>query len=258
MTIKVKDIRTALAQQYHNEWFVVDKSGCKMVELIGPTFIADEDSLFGKVSESYLKRELDWYRSMSLNVRDMAEPVPKIWKDIASPEGDVNSNYGFLFWHYDNYSQFSSIITELADNPYSRRAIAIYTRPSMHADYMSNGMRDFVCTNTVQYLIRQFQGIHYLSTVVNMRSNDATIGFRNDLAWQRYAQNEVYETLRYSGLETMGIKDMRKGPIVWQCGSLHVYESDFDLIRFFIETKRHDPSRKELEEWVSRHAQKQT
>ncbi|MGZ7196727.1 hypothetical protein ACXWOC_11115, partial [Streptococcus pyogenes] len=72
--------------------------------------------------------------------------------------------------------------TELIEKPDSRRAIMIYTRPSMQVDFERDGMSDFMCTNNVQYLIRDGR-VH---AIVNMRSNDVVFGFRNDYAWQKY------------------------------------------------------------------------
>jgi thymidylate synthase len=115
-----------------------------------------------------------------------------------------------------NGSQFESCVAELKKNPFSRRAIMIYTRPSMQYDYNKNGMSDFMCTNAVQYLIREDK-IH---AVVQMRSNDVVYGYKNDFAWQEYVLNELADRL-----------DIERGDIHWNVGSLHVYERHFDLVK---------------------------
>ena len=91
----------------------------------------------------------------------------------------------------------------------------IYTRPSMWEDYNKNGMSDFMCTNTVQYFLRNGR----LDALVQMRSNDVVFGYKNDFAWQDYVLNNLCQDL---GVD--------KGTITWSVGSLHVYERHFHLI----------------------------
>jgi thymidylate synthase len=91
----------------------------------------------------------------------------------------------------------------------------IYTRPWMHEDYNKDGMSDFICTNTVQYLIRDGK-VHAL---VYMRSNDAVFGYKNDYAWQLY--------VLYSVAAEVG---MPVGDIYWNVASLHIYERHFKLV----------------------------
>ena len=99
----------------------------------------------------------------------------------------------------------------------------IYTRPSMHYDYNNGGMSDFMCTNTVQYLIRD----NKLNALVYMRSNDAVFGYKNDYAWQRHVQYEVWDYLRNAGPK---FNDLGIGSIYWNVASLHVYERHFKFV----------------------------
>jgi thymidylate synthase len=211
----VQDIRDEFIRLHAAGQFITDKTGVKTLEIVGATFVANEPTIFGVPNEEYIKREIDWYRSMSMNVYDMDGDPPKIWKQAADENGNVNSNYGYLLWHEDNHRQYDRVYTELAYKPNSRRAVAIYTRPSMWHDYHKNGRNDFVCTNTVQYLVRD-DAVH---AVVQMRSNDVVYGYRNDYAWQSYVLNLLAIDL---GLPI--------GVIHWQVGSLHVYERDFWMI----------------------------
>jgi thymidylate synthase len=212
---RVQDIREHFLQELAEERFVIDKTGCKMIELTGASFIADEPSIFGTINEDYIRREIEWYESRSLNVNDISAPVPAIWKSVATPDGRINSNYGWCIYSYENYHQFQNCIKELQKNPESRRAIMIYTRPSIQLQYNTDGMSDFICTNTVQYLVRDNQ-VH---CNVQMRSNDVVFGYKNDYAWQKHVLFLVSDALRVP----MGI-------ISWQVGSLHVYEKHFGLV----------------------------
>ena len=217
----VNDIRKQLICARVNGDYVIDKSGVKMLELIGATFLADEDAIIGKVNHDYVERELEWYKSMSLNVYDIPEPVPQIWKQVADKDGFINSNYGYLIWSGENYSQYYRVLEELKTNPYSRRAQMIYTRPSIWDEYNTNGRSDFICTDSVQYFIRDVKGSKYpvLHAHVRMRSNDLVFGYRNDLAWQKYVLEELASDLQ-----------VNTGDIIWTAGSLHVYERHFGLV----------------------------
>ena len=186
-----------------------------MIELLGVSFIADEPSIFGEPNEDYIRREIAWYELRHPSIHFMEPPVPKIWREVADDHGKVNSHYGYLIYSEENGSQFDNVYEELERNPSSRRAVMIYTRPSMHVDATARGGDDFICTNVVQYLIRDGA----LHVVVQMRSNDAIFGYRNDWPWQRHVQNKLAFYL-----------DVKVGPIVWQVGSLHVYPRHHHLV----------------------------
>jgi thymidylate synthase len=225
--LNVVDIRDLLVEKYLANEFVIDKTGVKTVELIGQSFIADEPTIFGKVNGDYIERELAWYKSQSLFVDDIPGETPAIWKAVASTEGKINSNYGYLVYSGQNNYQYGNVYNELCANKDSRRAIMIYTRPTIWNEYNHNGMSDFICTNTVQYLIRD----NKLNAVVSMRSNDAIFGYKNDFAWQKYVLDQLVGDLRVGGSNH---QTLEAGNIIWNSGSLHVYERHFKFIEEFI------------------------
>jgi len=212
----VSDIREYFRAALRGEFFVTDKTGCKMLELRSASFIADEPYIFGSPNDDYIKREIEWYTSCSLNVNDIPGGPPAIWKQVATPDGMINSNYGWCIFSYDNGNQFHRVENELRSNPDSRRAIMIYTRPTMWEDYNKNGMSDFMCTNAVQYMNRRGK----LEAHVQMRSNDVWAGYRNDFAWQEHVLKLLAKKL-----------DIQTGDIYWSVGSLHVYERHFHLVK---------------------------
>lgn len=228
-TNSVKHVRDEFAYLLHagrftavnREASMTSIVGSKTIEIVGAAFIADQDALFGEVNWDYVMREEEWYNLQSRNVNDFPGGAPAVWKAIAASDGTVCSNYGWCVYGVENGYQFHRVVAELKKNPESRRAIAIYTRPSMWVEYNQDGRSDFMCTNTVQYLVRD--GV--VHAVVNMRSNDAHIGYKNDCAWQRYVLADVAKAL---GSET--------GNLYWQVGSLHVYERDFYLVDHFGKT----------------------
>lgn len=220
--MNVEYIRHQFIKCLQEEDFVTDKSGVRTIELINAVFHADEEAIFGTVNKEYVERELQWYRSMSLNVNDIPGGVPQIWKQVADKDGFINSNYGWCIYSKDNGNQFANVVEELVHNPGSRRANMIYTRPSMHTDFNKNGMSDFICTNNVQYFIRDGQ----LHACVYMRSNDALFGYKNDRAWQKYVQEQLLMAINNRASTVYGM-----GALLWNVGSLHVYERHFDLVK---------------------------
>lgn len=229
----VSDIRSYFIQELNDESFTTDKTGQKTIELFGASFIADEPSIFGVPSQSYIDAELDWYLSCSTNINDIYKTEsdehqqnarrdpPDAWRYAANEYGEINSNYGKLIFDDKYYRQYDNVITELAHNPDSRRACMVYNRPSIWAEFNENGKNDFICTNAVTYYIRNEQ-IH---AVVQMRSNDVVFGYKNDYAWQRYVMQMIADDL--SG----GNKSYTVGNLAWQVQNLHVYERHFHLVK---------------------------
>jgi len=220
MLPKMQQVRDEFSRLLKNEEFVIDKTGVKTVELTGITLIADDNTLFGDLNHDYARKELEWYKSQSLNVYDLPK-TPKIWRMVADKDGNINSNYGWVIYSKENGEQYKNCVRTLRKDKDSRRAMMIYTRPSMQTEYNKNGMSDFMCTNNVQALIRNDKLVY----IINQRSCDAIFGFKNDLFWHKYVQRELVKDLKedYPELEV--------GEIQYQFGSLHVYERHFNLIK---------------------------
>lgn len=210
------DVRTYFRVSLQNQEFVVDKTGCRMLELRSASFLADEPAIFGTPNDDYIKREIEWYMSCSLNVNDIPGETPAIWKQVAAADGRINSNYGWCIFSLENGNQFHRVENELREKPDSRRAVMIYTRPSMWEDYNRDGMSDFMCTNAVQYMIRNGR----LESHVQMRSNDVVFGYKNDFAFQKHVLELLADKLQ-----------VEAGNIFWNCGSLHIYERHFNLVK---------------------------
>ncbi|AAQ81353.1 dCMP hydroxymethylase [Aeromonas phage 44RR2.8t] len=224
--MNTQNIRDILAQRFAAGEFVTDKTGVKTIEIAPVMFKADEPLIFGKLNNDYIERELAWYLSQSRYVHDIPGKTPVIWEAVSDSEGRINSNYGWAILSDENGSQFANVLMHLASDPNTRRANMIYTRPTMHEDYKANGMSDFMCTNNVQYQIRDGK----LNAVVHMRSNDAIFGYRNDWAWQDYVLKRLVDKLQ--SREVM----VEKGDIYWCVDSIHVYERHFPMIEKYIAT----------------------
>jgi thymidylate synthase len=218
--ITIEAVREYFRNELHNENFTEDRNGGKTIEMIGASFIADEPAIFGKPNWDYINSEIEWYESESTNITDIypegdQEP-PQAWQMTANVHGEINSNYGHLIWSEKYFSQYENAVTELENNPDSRRACMIYTRPSIWQEYNENGKNDFICTNSVTYYIRD----DVLHCVVQMRSNDVIFGYRNDWAWQRHILEKMAWELH-----------LDVGDIHWQVQNLHVYDRHFKLVK---------------------------
>lgn len=224
----VNDIRNFFIGELADEAFTIDKTGAKTIELLGASFIADENAIFGEPNQDYIDAEIEWYESQSTNINTLKEiygKSPEAWKYSANEYGEINSNYGYLIYSEKYGSQYERVLTELLENPDGRRASCIYNRPSIWTDFEDNGKNDFICTNAVTYYIRD--GL--LHAVVQMRSNDVVFGYRNDYAWQKYVmENLVADINDELNLVNRPLIDI--GQMIWQVQNLHVYERHFNLV----------------------------
>ena len=228
---KVSDIRDYFVGAKQNGYGqTIDKTGVKCLELIGASFHANEPAIFGEPNLEYIKREIDWYKSQSLNIKDIygdERKPPEAWEYAASPKGFINSNYGYLIWSADNGYQYDNVLEELKTFPDGRRATMIYNRPEIWSEYNYLGMSDFICTNSVAYYIRNGK----LNACVQMRSNDVVFGYKNDYAWQQFVLHELAYDL-----------SLEPGTMIWQVQNLHVYERHFDLVKPKVFMAEYSPS----------------
>jgi thymidylate synthase len=230
--LTIENVRDEFASLLEINQFNEDKTGVKTLEILGEAISTGADLLlgdeyiFGELNESYAKDEVNWYKSCSRNVWDLKK-TPKIWEAVSDKDGNINSNYGWCIYSKDNGTQYINTLRELKRNKSSRRASMIYTRPSMHTEYNTNGMSDFMCTWGVDYEIRY----NKLYAIVKMRSNDVVFGFKNDRYWQEYVFDQLLTDLRntvYPQLE--------KGDIIWNASSLHIYEQQFHLVYHYLKS----------------------
>lgn len=217
----VSDIREQFAEKLLRQEFVGNT-----IEIIGATFLADEPEIFGSRNTEWYERELRWYLSISLNVNDIEGNIPKIWKDVATPDGLINSNYGYAIWSKENGNQYCNVLQKLKADKNSRQGQMIYTRPSMHIDWNEGGKRDFMCTAYNQMFIRSDDiGNDALTSHYVMRSNCSIFGYRGDSYWAREVQRRLAKDL-----------DIRVGELIWTSSSQHIYDRHFYLVDHYCKT----------------------
>ena len=237
--MKVNDIREYFINELQAKNYTVDRTGQKTIELIGASFTADEETIFGTVNEEYVEAEINWYKSGSTNINDIYKwpnyphdkAPPVAWQYSANDHGEINSNYGHLIYSDKYYGQYHMALDELLRNMDSRRATMIYTRPSIWTEFDENGKNDFICTNAVTYYLRNGA----INAVVQMRSNDVVFGYKNDYAWQLHVLTNLVKDYNACYLDKAWDADYRKemavGTITWQVQNLHVYERHFNLVK---------------------------
>ena len=200
----------------------------RTIELQNVQFEVDKPWIVREPNYEYFNREFEWYMSQSLNVNDIPGGAPEMWKRCATPEGLINSNYGWMIFSKENSYQFDNCFMKLVNDPHTREACMIYNRPSMQDDYKKDGMHDFCCTYAVQCFLNEDEDLNYhLKYIVYMRSNDAVFGFDNDALWHQNVQRMLIEKLSSSSaLNQKIICDN----IIWNAGSLHIYERHFKYL----------------------------
>lgn len=174
---------------------------------------------FRKTPTSYVEKELEWYMSQDRSVSEIGK-YASTWLSICDKDGRVNSNYGWCIFSKENGSQYDEVVARLKARPTTKQGQIIYTRPSMHKDAFSNGMKDFICTAYTQHFIRDGRLIY----VVHQRSCDFIYGFFNDFAWHCFVYEKMLSDLQAAH------SSLAYGPLVYLCDTIHIYPKHYELI----------------------------
>jgi thymidylate synthase len=174
-----------------------------------------------KLNHTYLKAEMDWYMSYSLNPDKIAKHA-KLWNSIKNPDGTVNSNYGYIAFaqpieSYKYRSQYAWCLDQLKTDP----AIINFNQP--HHKFI--GVKDFVCTVYAQFLLRN----NKLNMYTYMRSNDLIYGFSYDVPFFTYIQKKLLSDLNK-------LNNYKLGIYTHTATSLHVYSKHFEMLKTIANT----------------------
>lgn len=218
------DIAQEFKRLYKEGIFREGKYG-KTVEIQNAHFLVDKDWIIRAPNYDYANREIEWYESQSLYVKDIPGQTPKIWELCADKDGKINSNYGWCIFSEENGSQFDHCVKRLLDDQHTREACMIYTRPSMQVDCNANGMHDFMCTYATQVFLNDIGYNKYrLDYTVFQRSCDAVYGYCNDNLWHQYVMRKLVDELNKHEI------DVTIGYMTYNCGSIHVYKRHFKYL----------------------------
>lgn len=204
-------------------------------ELIAPTFTLEDPrnrlilSPARNVNYGFAVGELCWY----LRGANDLESILYYNKRASSFSDDgktVNSCYGALLFN-DEPSQWDIIRDELCADNDSRRAV-MHINQRDHLNLMASpGTKDFPCTMSLQFLIRDRR----LHLHVLMRSNDIFWGMPYDVFSFTVLQELMYLQLLESGVKLDGL-----GSYHHTCGSLHMYDYHFEDAIKILDEERAD------------------
>lgn len=111
-----QDVRKVFIDLYNDKEFIVYEPGTKVIEILGASFIADEDSIFGIVERDYAFNDIIWYQ-------------------------------------YNFNEQYSNALTMFNLNPNSHRVFMNYV-PSLHLDcYFSNSIQYLIRDRKIHAIV---------------------------------------------------------------------------------------------------------
>ncbi len=146
----------------------------------GPIVTRSEER--NKVLASYLEAEKKLYLSGELRAEIWAAEASAFWKNLADPEGNISSNYGWLIFHDRDLpggrTPWEWAKKSILEDQDTRQA---YLRFASNG-HLWDGNKDQVCTMHQMFLVRE--GELHATTV--MRSNDVVKGLAYDMPWFIY------------------------------------------------------------------------
>lgn len=192
------------------------------------SWIADKPSMIGQVNEDWVRRELAWFLTGSDKLKDMEQPVPKLFQACAGDDGRVNSAYGYILFNtnvlkmYPTGNLFDRLVrTFMTEGKATRHATAIISDRDIHSLATAFGRNDFICTNALNVYIDADDKLHINA---QMRSMDAVFGYRAD--WSMW--NLLMEMLLFS--LSVEYPELTPGNIIFQVANLHVYPRHLQLL----------------------------
>lgn len=167
----------------------------------------------------YICAELIWYFT-GTNTIEFISKYAKMWDAIKNQDGTVNSAYGNLLFreiNLHNLTQYEWALQSLIRDKDTRQAFMHFNKPKHQ--YFEN--KDQVCTLFGLFNIRN----NKLNFTIDMRSNDAILGFMTDFAFFNILHQQMFLHLKtyYS--------ELIMGSYTHISNSMHIYEKHFDLVQ---------------------------
>lgn len=170
------------------------------------------------LATGYIKKEILLYLNATNKVSEFAK-ASNFWLNIANNDGTVNSAYGNLIFNpdlKDGRSQFDWAIDCLIKDKDSRQAFMRFNNTS----HQFNGNKDVPCTFFIIAHIRN----NKFHVTVDMRSTDLIKGLAYDIP-----SFTLFQYLMYLKLKDV-YPELELGTYTHISHSLHIYESDFELV----------------------------
>lgn len=180
-----------------------------------------------KYPVKYLNNELNLYFSGDCSAEKFGE-ASKFWLKLANPDGNINSNYGYLVFHKPIETKFGSIKNQwtyakeqLMKDKDTRQALMFISSP--HVQFEGN--KDFICTLNYCFSIND----NVLGLTVNRRSQDVILGIVYDYAWEWLLLQKMHNELKAV------YPELKIGSYTMFCNNIHVYERNFEMVKNMID-----------------------
>ncbi|MCG7385083.1 thymidylate synthase [Paenibacillus sp. ACRRY] len=159
--------------------------------------------------------ELLWFISGSTNTQYLKDNGVTIWDEWSDENGDLGPVYGFQwrYWptHWGSVDQLQDIISNIRNNPDSRRHLVIAWNPSDLAR-----MALPPCHYAFQFYVNGGK----LSCMLNMRSVDSFLGLGFNIASYALLTHMIAQQC-----------DLEVGEFIWSGGDVHIYNDHIDQVR---------------------------
>lgn len=198
-----------------------------LTELNNVMFVVKDitDCVIGvrEISHSYICGELLWYFTADDSMNFIAK-FSKMWSRISDNGRTSNSAYGDIIFQRYGFDQLEMVVALLKKNPGSKRAVINFNVPNVNKETT----KDEICTIMLQFYVRDGR----LNCTGVMRSNDLWKGLPYDIIFFTILQKYVADRL-----------SLKYGTYTHFAVSLHVYDSDRELVERVAESTEEDNTR---------------
>lgn len=210
--------RRNVAELLNNPQYISNPRNMKIHEKLGasykvsmPAFIDLEDR---KVNYSFMFAEAVWILSGSNRLSDIKKYM-KFYENFSDDKVFLRGAYGPKV-----VDQLGYIVDTLEKDNDSRQGVLNIWRER------PGSSKDIPCTLSMQFLIRNNE----LNCITTMRSNDIIKGFTYDVFTFSMISYAVVLLLKSRGIE------VSLGSLQVNAGSLHLYETDFEKAKEWIQS----------------------
>lgn len=171
----------------------------------------------------YIAAETIWYFNGD-HYSSFISKYAKFWNTIKNLDDTINSAYGYLVFKDTTLiasTQWNWCINSLIKDKDSRQALIHFNN---HSHQYSNN-KDFPCTLYAIFHIRD----NTLNMTVHMRSCDIIKGLPSDIVFFTLLQQQMFNHLKTV------YKNLELGTYTHIVDSLHLYESNFILVKEMLE-----------------------
>lgn len=172
---------------------------------------------------SYLNKELTLYFNGNCTAEEFGK-ASKFWLQLANPDGNINSNYGYHLFYRPINTKFGNIKNQwtyakqqLIHDKDTRQALMFISTPSVQFE----GNKDFICTLNYVFNIEN----DTLHLTVNRRSQDLYFGLPHDI-------NFEYLLMLKMKNELLSVyPELKLGSYNMFCNNIHIYERNYEVFK---------------------------